>query len=1068
MKNILYCVSAICLFLDIHASESAAGNDNIRYTHPVKCISHQGERFDAPIHSRPAYELAMRRKAELIKMDVHFTRDGVPVLSHDRNLKRTMNWEVNIKDKTLQEIRDHGIFLPVGDWRGEKIQTLREGLRIVRNCPEFWIDTKAFSKNALERILPEFDKAGISRKRIMLATFSDKALVYAREKFPDIRRIKHIYLKKGPAGEIVTNFYKNECKKKEDIVKFLLKEKERLSLFGMNLPRIAFQQGLLNPDDLKKLREAGLWCSIWFVNTAGDAEFFSRIGADAFVTDTINTVRPFCRTPKDQGKNTVPLEQFSSDFPQILYPQNASTAEKHAAEEVAQHLSRVFGKLLHCTDETQKVQGLFPIYVGRTGFAEAKKIRTAGFGPEEWIIRKYPDGILISGGKPRGTLYGAYEFLERFFGIIWLDELYTHIPKQARFSLPDQIELRGKPVFRYRGMYSWFGPDRLKSMLFRSRNRENIFLGINLEKEIREKIAHTVVLGSPATINTLYYYIRDWPQNGMEDSYSMNRNGKRVRPVDIYGPGQVCFSSEIARKRFSEQMIDFIGKDRANTPENYPLLYNLSVNDIKDICYCPECRARFGKYGSESGVMLEFVNAVATEVGKKFPDIRVQTSAYLNYEAAPVRGIAPARNVTVRLSPSHWGTKFDTMRSLLRPNNRKTLNELQNWSRLGSIQIWNYWILFGRNPDVNAGLINLDAIRDNLRVYWDLGADYVFSECEQPLTTTFHAMRVWIGYHLKYDPDRNLDELIQKFMAGYYGPAAKYMRAYYDYLVKRQEELPELETRGVLERPYLDAAFFQYTEKMMLQALAETGNSEYAAHVKNELVPLDIARLICCPDIPGITSADEIRKRLAVNWRFLITRCCKGKRKIQATQQMKQFLREYGRKWKTGAKYPIPPELKGKEICELSGQDFTPPSTGYLGARILDDSEAAGGKAMYFSNSDRYPVKSDFHTREFKCGIHDRQNKKSLLGITLKRNQIRQDEKYHFYRLGNVKLAPSSVLWIHWSWYLQQDLGFLYQKNDPKNNCWQIYVSLKFCGPAYVKGSKQENSFRMDRILLVR
>ena len=73
------------------------------FKHPVKCISHQGERFDAPIHSAPAYRLAMERKADLMKIDVHYTRDAVPVLSHDGTLKRTMNWNVRIKDKTLEE-----------------------------------------------------------------------------------------------------------------------------------------------------------------------------------------------------------------------------------------------------------------------------------------------------------------------------------------------------------------------------------------------------------------------------------------------------------------------------------------------------------------------------------------------------------------------------------------------------------------------------------------------------------------------------------------------------------------------------------------------------------------------------------------------------------------------------------------------------------------------------------------------------------------------------------------------------------------------------------------------------
>ena len=65
-------------------------------------------------------------------------------------------------------------------------------------------------------------------------------------------------------------------------------------------------------------------------------------------------------------------------------------------------------------------------------------------------------------------------------------------------------------------------------------------------------------------------------------------------------------------------------------------------------------------------------------------------------------------------------------------------------------------------------------------------------------------------------------------------------------------------------------------------------------------------------------------------------------------------------------------------------------------------------------------------------------------------------------------MERSSLLWLHRSWFLQQNLGYLFRKNDPLNNEWTIYVSLKFTGPAYVAGSKKENAFYMDRILLVR
>jgi len=252
------------------------------YTHPIKCISHQGERFYAPSHSRASYVLAMQRKAEIIKMDIHFTKDGIPVLSHDPTLRRFLGWDVAIKDKTLQEIKEQGVFLPVCEYENERLQTLAEGLEVTKECPEFWVDTKTFPPNTHERILAEFDRLGISHDRIMLATGNVKSLAYAKEHFPEVRRVRHIFPKQLP---------------QEGILEFLLKTKEDLGLYGLNLPARAFEAGLLTEDILQKLRATGLWCSIWYVQHMVNAQKYSEMGADAFVTDNIRDVRQFCRTP---------------------------------------------------------------------------------------------------------------------------------------------------------------------------------------------------------------------------------------------------------------------------------------------------------------------------------------------------------------------------------------------------------------------------------------------------------------------------------------------------------------------------------------------------------------------------------------------------------------------------------------------------------------------------------------------------------------------------------------------------------------------------------------------------
>ena len=292
MKTLLPLCFALCAALAVSGAEL-----------PVKCVSHRGEEFDAPEASRPAFQLAVQRKADVVKLDIRFTRDGVVVLSHDSTLKRTMNWDAPINELTFAEIREKGVFLEVGGFKGEKLLTLREGLATVKDIPEFWIDTKAFTEEGFERALAEFDRLGIKHDRIMLATFNREALRYVRDRHPGIRRVAHVYLRKLPDGRIRSMSTEQDFADRDELVAELLRWKEEFKLYGFNLPRGSFRVGSLTEAELRRLRAAGLWCSIWFVNDAETAEAFNRMGADAFVTGRIAVVRPGCARPlPDAGR----------------------------------------------------------------------------------------------------------------------------------------------------------------------------------------------------------------------------------------------------------------------------------------------------------------------------------------------------------------------------------------------------------------------------------------------------------------------------------------------------------------------------------------------------------------------------------------------------------------------------------------------------------------------------------------------------------------------------------------------------------------------------------------------
>src|SRR3954470_5431765 len=102
---------------------------------PVEFCAHRGESHDAPENTMAAYRLAWER-TDAAELDVHLTKDGKLILSHDADTARCTGGahKLVIKDTTADELRK----LDVGSWKdpkyaGEKMPLLEE---IVATIPE--------------------------------------------------------------------------------------------------------------------------------------------------------------------------------------------------------------------------------------------------------------------------------------------------------------------------------------------------------------------------------------------------------------------------------------------------------------------------------------------------------------------------------------------------------------------------------------------------------------------------------------------------------------------------------------------------------------------------------------------------------------------------------------------------------------------------------------------------------------------------------------------------------------------------------------------------------------------
>ncbi|WP_159067740.1 glycerophosphodiester phosphodiesterase [Paenibacillus ihuae] len=81
----------------------------------VYTIAHRGASGYAPENTIPAFELAVEMKADIIEIDIHLTKDGIPVVIHDDTVNRTTNGKGYVKNMTLEQLER----LDAGTWFNE-------------------------------------------------------------------------------------------------------------------------------------------------------------------------------------------------------------------------------------------------------------------------------------------------------------------------------------------------------------------------------------------------------------------------------------------------------------------------------------------------------------------------------------------------------------------------------------------------------------------------------------------------------------------------------------------------------------------------------------------------------------------------------------------------------------------------------------------------------------------------------------------------------------------------------------------------------------------------------------
>ena len=370
--------------------------------------------------------------------------------------------------------------------------------------------------------------------------------------------------------------------------------------------------------------------------------------------------------------------------------------------------------------------------------------------------------MTIRGGNGRGVLYGVYKFLEQYAGVRYFMTGLEKIP-EGDIVLFEGNMLAYEPYFEARRL-AW-----------------------NCSK-----------------------YDVDWNTKNGINGHDGDASDPKYGGKQTYGPGlfvhtlgalsetgggasaNPCLTSE----EVYQTVLKNLRRILAENPNSN--IVSVSQNDNNTYCKCENCAASDAYYatneanntvGGPAGTMLAFVNRIAEELEKDYPDLIVDTLAY-NYTQSPPKNIVPRHNVCVRVC----SIRVCFMHPMLECPDAKGPNGIQ-WTRTAQfrqdflawgeicdrIYVWDYTTNFAYYI---APFSNFGSIRENMRLYHEHGVRGMFPQGNsQSISGEFGELRAYLLAKLMWDPYMSEEEYyrhMDEFLEAYYGEGWEGIRAFID------------------------------------------------------------------------------------------------------------------------------------------------------------------------------------------------------------------------------------------------------------------------------------------------
>lgn len=502
-------------------------------------------------------------------------------------------------------------------------------------------------------------------------------------------------------------------------------------------------------------------------------------------------------------KNGITLATDGNTSYKILYEKNANEELKSAVSFLAETLQQMIGcGTIEIIEDGKADKGCF-ISIGNTQLSE--NINIDQIENDGYILKVKDNNLIIKGANQSGTKNGIYDFLETKLGCMFLRNDYDYIPEFPTIRLENYDEVINPSIawrkqFQYEALQNnWYDKLKLNGTKAKEGFKEGIYAqwGTWCHTQFQFVPPEKYFDSHPeyfALINGKRCYQAKWHSSDMQTHLCLTNE-------DVYEIVKTGMKSEIQKN-----------------PE--ALYWDFSIMDTPvKVCQCPECNRINTKYQSNSATIIMFINRLAKDLGKEFPNLMFSTLAYQDCINPPV-GLEVEQNVVIKLcaNPGSQGYSYSVGAN---KNSKQIKLLLESWGNIAkNIVVWDYVV------DFNHLLLpfpNYDVQKANMDFYVDNNVMGVFHQGSREKGDEMADMRTYLLSRQMWDKDIDFEALMKKYIQLNYGEASPYIEEYLETMsesyISHNKELNLYDNPSKHKYDYLSASniakYMQLTEKAM-------------------------------------------------------------------------------------------------------------------------------------------------------------------------------------------------------------------------------------------------------------